>query len=582
MPYNEEVPALGSLRLALDHLSPVRPMFLIGATLIVSGSLLSLLQPLATGWVLADFDQGGSGHSTMWLLSGILLATLTVNYVGSVLLLRGTERVVARSRDRLVMRIVRLTVGQMALQNPGDLQTRVTSDATVIRLLLSTSLVQVITACVSIVGAMFLMSSIDPFMLVATLCAMGMPASVLLISMPRIKRWALTTQRSMGRLGATLEKTLGSFTTVKAHDAVEYEEHDLRERIDDVRQSGARSAVWRATTQTVAVVTMQAAYVMALVAGGIEVQRGGITVPALVTFLMYTTQLSAPAITLSAAFSSFQTAQAAMIRMQEVEEMEGEDRRPRQPVPPARTDDAPVAELDHVRFSYPYAAGVSLADLDLSFPQRGLIALVGPSGCGKSTVLRLLSRFYPVDEGVVRVDGVDVEEWPLGPLRQRVALVEQDAPAFEGTLRSNLLYGHPDPDSVSDEECHEAMQLMQCDDLGPLDTVVGYRGGTLSGGQRQRLALARGVLRRPGLLLLDEPTAALDHSTEERVLESLRLLSMKTSVVMVAHRSAAIRAADRVAVMEDGRLRVIGTHAEVADDEVYQVLLTDDHEMVPD
>jgi ABC-type multidrug transport system fused ATPase/permease subunit len=195
----------------------------------------------------------------------------------------------------------------------------------------------------------------------------------------------------------------------------------------------------------------------------------------------------------------------------------------------------------------------------------GMTAFVGPSGAGKTTVFSLIERFYEPDSGSVRVDGTDTREWPLGELRAAIGYVEQDAPVLSGTLRENLRFGAPE---ATDEELAGVLRTTRLLDLtgrlpDGLDTYVGHRGMPLSGGERQRIAIARALLRRPRLLLLDEATSQLDAINEAALRETVAEVARTITVLVVAHRLSTVTMADRIIVMDSGRVQAAGTHTEL-------------------
>lgn len=573
-----------TLRLLHHHMSPIRGTMVWGIICLVGGSLSGLLQPLATGRILATLDDRTGLQNAIVLLVAVLLGTLALNFLGSLLLLKATEGVVASARDRLVRRVLSLSVPALHRSNPGELATRLTSDSSMIRVVAMTCVAQLVTGLIAIVGSLVVMIALDPFLLTVTLSFLILPGSALLLTLPRVKLWASRTQRAMGLMGKDLERAFGMLTTVKANNAQPSELRILGERIEDVRAKSNKMSVWRAANTSVAAALVQVAYLGVLAVGGVQVQRGEMDVPELVTFLMYAAQLSAPAVGISMAISSFQTGQAALERIAEVELMEREadsvslvtgsqaelvPNLVAQGAPGASNKDA-VGDVTgrtaftRAVFRYPGAEHPAMRAFSFTVPSTGLTALVGPSGSGKSTVLRVLCGFYALESGHCEIGGIRLPDWDVRDLRTHVAYVEQESPVLEGTIRSNLLYGHPDPGSVTDEQIHDVIAEVQLKERVPdLDAAVGYRGGTLSGGERQRLSVARGLLRRPKLLLLDECTSALDIATEQRLLDRLRERAVSTPMLMVAHRLESVRRADQIAVLAGGRLQGIGTHEEL-------------------
>jgi ABC-type multidrug transport system fused ATPase/permease subunit len=215
--------------------------------------------------------------------------------------------------------------------------------------------------------------------------------------------------------------------------------------------------------------------------------------------------------------------------------------------------------------------------MSFEIPACGLTAIVGPSGAGKSTVFALLERYYEPEMGTITVDGRDIRDWPLPELRASIGYAEQDAPVLAGTLRENFcLAAH----KASDQEVHAVAALTRLDELlerlpQGLETFVGHRGTTLSGGERQRIAIARALLRRPRILLLDEATSQLDAANELALRELVQTVAESTTVVVVAHRLSTVLSADRILLLDEGRLRAVGTHQTLlATDELYRGFAT--------
>jgi ABC-type multidrug transport system fused ATPase/permease subunit len=231
----------------------------------------------------------------------------------------------------------------------------------------------------------------------------------------------------------------------------------------------------------------------------------------------------------------------------------------------APAGDAPLVVFDRISFGYRPDRPQVLRDVFFEVPARGVTAIVGPSGAGKTTIFSLLERFYEPDAGSIRFQGRDLATWPRAALRAQIGYVEQEAPVLAGTLRDNLLYAAPD---AGDDALHAILQEARLEELvarlpAGLDTEIAARGATLSGGERQRIAIARALLRRPALLLLDEAASQLDAVNEMALRDTVARAGESRAVLAIAHRLSTVVSARRIVVLEAGRVRAIGTHAEL-------------------
>jgi ATP-binding cassette subfamily C protein len=274
------------------------------------------------------------------------------------------------------------------------------------------------------------------------------------------------------------------------------------------------------------------------------------------------------------AITQYQTGAAALARIQEALRLPAEPDALPAPLPTPGAAPAALA-FDDVRFRYADDLPYVHHGVTFSVPARGMTAFVGPSGAGKTTVFSLIERFYDPEAGVITVDGLPLEQWDLPRLRSAIGYVEQDAPVLSGSLRDNLLLGNPEAD---DADVTRVLKTTRLDGLVArlprgLDTLVGHRGTKLSGGERQRVAIARALLRHPRLLLLDEATSQLDAVNEAALRDTVADVARTTTVLVVAHRLSTVTMADRIVVMDAGRVRAVGTHRElVAGDPLYAEL----------
>lgn len=555
---------------------------IVALLLLVLASVVGLAQPIATQLILTALTDGGSLAGPVWILLGCVLGAALAQGSGQFLVLRVAEGVVAGTRSQMVRRILGMSVSAMHRRDPGDLMSRVVSDSSSVRQIALQSVVQAVTGTVVVVGSVVLMLILDWFLFVVTFGVVAVLCLGLLVTMPKIRENAQRTQASIGRLNSELERSLGSFTTVKAAGAVDDEIERVDRTIGRARRSGVRTAIWTAASGMLSALTVQAAFLVVLAVGSLRVQSGSMTIPTLIAFLLYAMQLSAPVLQLTAAFSAFQSGRAALERIAETETFEQEDEIDVEGLDPAAVpgardslgaaDWSAAAELSAVSFRYPDEPRDTLHGVDLRLGDKGLTALVGPSGSGKSTVLRLLVGFYPVNEGLVSVGGRVLGDWDLDELRDRVAYVEQETPVLAGTVHENLTYGQDDVDRSDVEKALERTGLDER--VESLDERVGHRGQGFSGGERQRISIARALLRQPNLLLLDEVTSQLDPRTEKSMLELVHEISDRIPVVMVAHRLSTVIDADEIVVMENGAVRARGTHGELLrTDELYHQMV---------
>jgi ATP-binding cassette subfamily B protein len=313
------------------------------------------------------------------------------------------------------------------------------------------------------------------------------------------------------------------------------------------------------------------------------VAAGSISVAELVAFILYLFLLVMPLGQAIGAWTELQTGFGALARIQEVLALDPEDdAHPERPGPATATPavppsaGVPLLELEDVQFGYPDGTPI-LRGVSLQVPAGSRVALVGPSGAGKSTILALIEGFYPLDGGVVRWAGTDVRELPRAGLRARLGYVEQEAPVLAGTIRDNLLLTRPD---ATDPELWAVLadvgltEVVRRSPRG-LDVLVGDEGVLLSGGERQRLAIARSLLARPALLLLDEPTASLDARNEQLLRDTLAAAAADRALLVVAHRLSTVVDSDEIVVLDGGRVVARGTHEELVDSSpLYRELAT--------
>jgi ABC-type multidrug transport system fused ATPase/permease subunit len=566
-------------RLLLAYLWPHRWTLLGGGLLSFVGGLAALAEPMLAKLVVDTIGRQRSLLGPVALLTALLVGGALLTAAGSYLLGRTAESVVLTARRRLTGHLLRLPVGAMDRLPPGDLLSRVVSDTTLLRSVSASALVQSVNATFLLVASIVLMALLDPVLLGTTVAVLTLNGIALVVVVPRIRRAAERSQAAVGGMSSLLERALGAFRTLKASGAEEREIGAVGEAARRAWRRGVEVAGWTALMEASAGLAVQLSFVAVLGIGGARVASGALPVSSLVAFLLYLFLLTEPITALVAAASQLQTGLAAIVRMREVNELpiEPASPEPSPPRPSRRDAGAASVAFDQVWFRYRHRKDSHWVHRGLTFelPAGGITAVVGPSGAGKSTIFALLERFYEPQSGTLAIDDRDLGDWSLPELRATTGYVEQDAPVLAGTLRDNLCLAAP---GAEEEQLAEVLALTRLDGLlarlpDRLDTRVGHHGITLSGGERQRIAIARALLRRPRLLLLDEATSQLDAINELALRDVIAEIAGTTTVLVVAHRLSTVTCADRILVLESGRVRATGTHSELASgDDLYRRL----------
>ena len=542
------------------------------------GAAAALAQPLLVARVIDAVGDGRSVLAAVLLLVVVLLAGSALGAGQQYLLQRTAEGVVLTTRLALADRLLRLPVAEYDRRRTGDLMSRVGADTTLLRATVTSGVVDVAGSVVIAVGALVAMALVDVELLLLTVVAVSLGLiSVVLVSRG-VRRLSRQAQEAVGAMSAAVERALSAIRTIRASGTTDREVAGVGASARRSYEAGVRVARLEALVSPIGSIAVQGAFLAVLGVGGYRVASGSIDVAALVAFILYLFLLVMPLGRMIGAWTQLQTGLGALARIQEILALDPEDdvRPERRPDSGRRSAAAPLLEPEDVSFAYADGTQV-LSGVSLQVPVGSRVALVGPSGAGKSTILALVEGFYPLDGGVVRWAGTDVREIPRAALRARLGYVEQEAPVLAGTVRDNLLLTRPD---ASDPELWAVLADVGLTDVvrrSPrgLDVLVGDEGVLLSGGERQRLAIARSLLARPELLLLDEPTASLDARNEGLLRDTLAAASADRALLVVAHRLSTVLDSDEIVVLDAGRVVARGTHAELVDSSpLYRELAT--------
>lgn len=562
-------------RALYGHFRPHRGIVAVGAFLTLVGAATGLAQPLAAKALVDRLGEDGSITGVLLLLTALVVLGTAVESVGAYILERTAESVVLAARRGLIGRLLRLRLPEVERTQPGDLMSRVTSDTTLLRAVTTQSIVSAATGGLTFVATIVLMGFMDPVLLGVTLGVIVLIGGAFTLVLPKISEATKRSQEAVGRISTVLERAFGAFRTLKASGAEERETAVVEAAARDAWRHGLRSAKWQAVASSSIGLAIQISFLAVLGIGGARVASGAISISTLIAFLLFLFYLIDPVSRLVEAASQYQVGTAAVARIIEAERLETEEiEPPKEAMAGLPATPVSAADVAFEDVTFRYREGLPFVHHGVSFavPGAGMTAFVGPSGAGKTTVFGLIERFYDATGGRILIDGRDVRDWPLGELRAAIGYVEQDAPVLAGTLRENLVFAAPD---ATDEQIKDVLVRTKLERLVQqlpegLETLVGHRGSKLSGGERQRVAIARALLRGPRLLLLDEATSQLDAVNELALRDVVAEVARDVTVLVVAHRLSTVTLADRIVVMDAGKVRAVGTHEElVRDDPLY-------------
>ena len=556
------------------RLAPHNGALLLAGVLILGGTAIGLAFPLVIREILdAAFVAGNRTmlNQVALFLLGLFVVQAVVNFGQSYLTASVSERVVAQLRQDLFRHLVRQPPGYFARSRVGDLASRLASDAGLIQGILRFGVPELARQLLFLVGALVLITVTHPRLTLITFVAI--PPTVLAgwLLGRRVRRLSSTIQDRLADAVARAEQVFTQVTTVQSFTREGWETERFVADVDATRDGGLRRAVARAILTGVVSFTAFGAVVLVVWEGGRLVLEGALTPGTLVAFLVYWILIAGAVTSLAGFWGNLQEASGAARRIFDLleENLELADPEDPEPLPvPLRGE----VRLEDVRFQYAPDLPRVLDGIDLTLAPGETVALVGSSGAGKSTLASLLSRFHDVSGGQVLLDGVDVRRVALRELRGAVGLVPQEPMLFEGTVRENLRYGRPE---ATDAEIETAAREARAHDFivsfpRGYEERVGERGVTLSAGQRQRVAIARVLLKAPRILILDEASSALDAESERLVQDALERLMVGRTTLVIAHRLSTIVRADRIVVLDRGRIVGSGTHAQLlAENELY-------------
>ncbi len=548
----------------LGYLRPHRGVFALG----LLGAVLFSTSMVLFSAFAKEFGDGTfvqrDPRTIVWLpvaLIGLFLLrglgdftqTFCMGYVG--------RRIVKKLRGEIFERALHLPVGYYDRSSSAVLLSRLTFNTEQVGSAATDAVTVSVRETLTIVGSIsYMLIVINPKLTLIALTMGPLIGWLVSIINKKFRRYSRRIQESMGDITRVAKESLEAPRVIKVYNAQDYQNRQFESVNEHNRRSNMRLVLTRGLSNPIVqmVTIIGSSFVLSIAIS--EAISGEMSMGDLMAFLVALVNIAQPLRSLVNVTGPIQQGIAAG---ESIFELLDETPEPVGGTTIAHRVRGEV-QFDHVSFSYPTGKGVALRDIDLTLAAGEMVAIVGRSGSGKSTLVNLLPRFYDADSGVVRIDGVDVRDYELRSLREQIAVVSQDVVLFNDTIRANIAFGRDVPLAEIEQAASAAhvMEFVKDLPLG-LDTIVGDRGVLLSGGQRQRISIARALLKNAPILILDEATSALDTEAERIIQRALEDLMQNRTTLVIAHRLSTVEKADRIFVMDDGRIVESGSHAEL-------------------
>ena len=557
---------IGALKALWPFMQPYRLLLLAALAALLLTAGVSLVLPVAVRRIVDGFDQG-AGLLDQYFVAALAIAALLA--VGTALryalvTLLG-ERVVADIRRAVFDRVIGLSPAFYERVMTGEIISRITTDTTLILSVIGSSVSLALRQTVVVIGGMVMLLFTSLKLTGLLLLLVPLVLVPIIVLGRRLRVLSRENQDWIANSSGAASEHLLAAQTVQAFTAEEPASQGFARVTESAYASARRRIRIRALMTAAVIFLIFAGVVGVLWIGARDVRAGAMSVGELVQFVIYAVLVAGSAGALSEIWGELQRAAGATERLGELLATEDTLRDPAQPVALPRPARGGI-EFAGVSFHYPTRPDVSaLRDVTLTIRPGETVALVGPSGSGKTTVVQLIQRFWDPAEGHVAIDGIDLRAMARGDFRRAIALVPQDPVIFATTARENIRFGRPE---ASDAEIEAAARAANAHEFlmslpQGYDSQVGERGVMLSGGQKQRIAIARAILRDAPILLLDEATSALDAQSERLVQDAIDAVAEGRTTIIVAHRLATVKKADRIVVLDEGRIVQQGTHDEL-------------------
>ena len=546
------------------------------------GALVSLT--VAAGTVLAmgaglrrlvdgGFAEGNPAllDQSLFALLGVIIVLACATYGRFFLVTWLGERVVADIRKAVFGHVIDLDPGYFETTRTGEVLTRITTDTTLLQTVIGSSVSLALRNTLLLIGGLIMLAITSPKLTGLVVLAVPFVIAPIVLIGRKVRKLSRESQDRVADVGAGVEESLNAVRTIQAFVQENAERARFGSRVEDAFGTALKRVRARAMLTMIVIVMVFGSVGLVLWIGGHDVLAGRISGGELSAFVFYAVVVAGAAGAVSEVIGDLQRAAGASERLMELLNTKAAIAAPANPVAlPVRDKKGggggSAIAFEGVTFRYPSRPDrAALADFDLTIAPGETIALVGPSGAGKTTFFQLLLRFYDPQAGRILFDGVDMTQADPQAVRARMGLVAQDPVIFGADAWTNIRYGRPeatDAEVLAAAEAAAAREFLEQLPNG-LNSFLGEKGVRLSGGQRQRVAIARAILRDPALLLLDEATSALDAESEQLVQQALERLMVGRTTIVIAHRLATVLKADRIVVMEDGRVVAQGKHAQL-------------------
>jgi ATP-binding cassette subfamily B protein len=550
-----------------------RTSYLLGALSLLGTNFFALLIPWLLKLAIESFQQGAATvHTPAFYASLIMGAALlqgVIRIFSRTTLLHAARRIEYLIREELYARLISLDLPYFSRERTGDIISRFSNDLTNVRMLVGFGVLNVINTVIVYLAALVLMSRINPLL---TLCAV-VPFPAMIFVVKRISssmfRRSKRAQEELARISAKVEENVSAATVIRAYCREEGELGAFREISAGYLATNMAMARLRGLMIPVMAATGALGTLIVLFMGGSRVITGALTLGDFVAFNSYMAMLIWPTLMMGWILNLMQRGAASMSRLNHILEARATISDPAEPAEIDRIEGE--IELRNLCFSYdpdrPPASedGLVLKNISLTITKGMKVGIVGPVGSGKSTLTKLIPRLFPVDDGMLFIDGTDINRLSLPQLRDAIGFVPQESFLFSRTIADNIGYGKPGASEGEIESTARMAGLAPDVERLPngFATLVGERGVTLSGGQKQRAAIARALLNDPAILILDDPLSAVDTRTEEAILASLSGYYGDRTVLIVSHRLSALRGCDLIVVLDRGEIVERGSHADL-------------------